>query len=132
MDKTGRPRQPKSILVVEDEPIARLAVCGMVEAAGYRLCGAAASGERALELAAACRPDLVLMDINLGRGRMDGVATAHELRRRHGTPVVFVTAYARPDVMARLDGLEMAGYLRKPFGPPELLGTIERVVGPAA
>jgi two-component system cell cycle response regulator DivK len=58
----------KCILVVEDQPDNRRILRDMLTNAGYELVEAE-SGEEALTAVATSRPDLILMDIQLGRLR---------------------------------------------------------------
>ncbi len=115
------------ILVVEDELIVAKDLCAMLERFGYEVSGRAASGARALELAAELRPDLVLMDIHL-RGQMDGIATAQELHRRQQLPVLFITAFADDDTIARASATHALGYVIKPFQEQELKSVLALAV----
>lgn len=63
------------ILIVEDEAIVAEDLSRKLERLDYEVSGMAGSGEEAVALARARRPDLVLMDIRL-EGRMDGVEAA--------------------------------------------------------
>jgi len=63
------------VLVVEDEAVIAMEIEMRLGKMGYEIVGPAATGERALALAEASRPDLALMDINLV-GPQDGVDTA--------------------------------------------------------
>jgi len=56
-----------NILIAEDEPIIALDIQRTLEKLGYRVCDVVDTGERAVEAAEACRPDLVLLDIKIGR-----------------------------------------------------------------
>jgi PAS domain S-box-containing protein len=112
------------LLIVEDEPIVAMDLEERLTSMGYRLAGRAATGEQALALAREQNPDLVLMDIRI-QGEMDGIATAAEIRRLLRIPVIFLTAYAEDDTLARAKVAEPYGYLLKPFDPRELKSTIE-------
>lgn len=67
------------ILIIEDEAIVALDIKGRLHALGYSVVGVAASGEKAIELAAEHTPDLILMDIML-EGKMDGIDTALSIK----------------------------------------------------
>ena len=82
------------------------------------------SGEEAVERVAATQPDLVLMDIKL-KGQMDGVEAAEVIRTRFGLPVVFLTAYADTETLARAKLTRPYGYLVKPFEDRDLRTTVE-------
>lgn len=70
------------VLVVDDELINREIIGSFVSHTGRRIC-LAASGAQALELAAAQRFDLILMDIRLGAG-MSGLEAARHIRATAG------------------------------------------------
>jgi hypothetical protein len=114
----------KQILVVEDEVIVARDLEHELKSLGYDVPAIASSGEEAIEKAAAANPHLVLMDIRL-KGLMDGVDTAHEIRRRFNIPVVFLTAYADEATLQRAKTAEPYGYLLKPFETRELRTSIE-------
>jgi two-component system, cell cycle sensor histidine kinase and response regulator CckA len=113
-----------SIIIVEDEFIVAAEIEERLTAMGYRMAGAADSGELALELINRQRPDLVLMDIRL-RGEMDGITAATEIRRRFHLPVIFLTAYSEDSTLDRAKLAEPYGYILKPFDDRELKSTIE-------
>jgi CheY-like chemotaxis protein len=86
----------------------------------------AASGIEALQLAAAARFDLVLLDLQMPE--MDGVETAIRLRRLTGyekTPLVAVTANATEEYRRRCAAAGMQAFLTKPVSGAELLATVE-------
>ena len=72
-------------------------------------------------------PDLVLMDIRLS-GEMDGIETAERIKAEHGSPVIFLTALADRETIARAKATEPYGYLLKPFNDRELQSTVEMAV----
>jgi diguanylate cyclase (GGDEF)-like protein/PAS domain S-box-containing protein len=112
------------ILVVEDEIIVAADIQDRLEALGYEVPATVGWGEKAVELADALRPDLVLMDIQL-KGRMDGVEAADQIRQRFGIPVVYLTANADHPTVQRAKVTEPFGYVIKPFEERELHTTIE-------
>ena len=70
------------VLVVDDEALVAIGVVMLVEDAGHEALGPAHSYQEAVALAAQARPDVVLMDVNLGRSSPDGVAAAEAIRPR--------------------------------------------------
>ena len=117
--------KPARLLVVEDEMITARDLQDHLEELGYDVPDVASSGGEALDLAASLRPDLVLMDINLGGASRDGVEIARELRERFGLPVIYLTAYADQATLSRASQTAPLGYLTKPFERREIHATIQ-------
>ncbi|HID74348.1 MAG TPA: response regulator, partial [Thermoplasmata archaeon] len=122
-ENEGRGRRTR-VMIVEDERIVAEDIRRTLLGLGYEVNGVAATGDRALEMVDAARPDLVLMDIRL-KGGMDGLTAAEEIRHRHGVPVVFLTAYADDDTIRRAKASGPYGYVIKPFEARELHSTIQ-------
>jgi PAS domain S-box-containing protein len=112
------------VLIVEDERIAAEDLRMTLEGLGFETAGVVASGEDALVRAETGHPDLVLMDIVL-KGKLNGIGTALELRRRHDLPVIYITAYSDPDTIERVKESQPYGYIHKPFDFRELQVVIE-------
>ncbi len=83
--------QPLRLVVVDDHPMFRRGVVGLLQSVGDTVVvGEAATGEEAVALATALRPDVVLMDLNLPA--MTGVeATRDVLRVSPDTAVLVLT-----------------------------------------
>ncbi len=113
-----------SILIVEDEKIIAKGIEKRLKGMGYTVAGMAATGEEALEKVESLRPDLLLMDINLGAG-MDGVAAAELVRVRFDLPVVFLTAFSDDATLQRAKLTEPFGYILKPYEDQDLRTAIE-------
>lgn len=114
----------KKILIVEDESIIAEDISDSLISLGYRITGMVYSGEEAIEAAAKCRPDLVLMDVNL-QGEIDGITAAAEIRARFQIPVVYLTAYADENTLRRVNATKPFGYIVKPFEEKNLHTTIQ-------
>ena len=111
------------ILIVEDERIVALDLSHTLEALGYAIAGIASHAQEAIDAAGELRPDLVLMDINLGEGA-DGTTAAAEIALRWRIPIVFLTAYSERDTLARAEATSPYGYLVKPYKLRELEATL--------
>src|SRR4051812_22715402 len=69
---------PVTVLVVDDNAVVRSGLCGLLEASPViHVVGEAWDGERAVELARALLPDVVLLDVRMPR--QDGVSAAREI-----------------------------------------------------
>src|SRR5690606_33774955 len=80
----------RSVLIVEDEMIIAYCIADQLEDLQFSVQGIEASGEEALKTAAAKKPDIAIVDVGL-RGRLDGVETAIELRRRFDVPSILAS-----------------------------------------
>ncbi|MCV2355830.1 response regulator [Paucibacter sp. B2R-40] len=118
------PPSPPRILIVEDEHIVARDLQQQLEELGYATVGHAVCGEQGLAMATELRPDLVLMDIQLS-GTHDGIEAAQQIRATLALPVVFLTAFAADEVLARAKLTEPFGYILKPFTERELRTVLE-------
>jgi len=118
------PLQGRKVMIVDDDRLNIRILAGILTAEGYEL-AEADSGERALELYAAFRPDLILLDVMLPG--IDGFETCRRLKKLYGekcAPVIFITALSdSDDVVAGLNA-GGADYLPKPFKAKEVLARI--------
>jgi len=114
----------KTVLVVEDERVVAKDLQHTLVRLGYRVPVTVASAEDAIRAVAEECPDIVLMDIRI-KGELDGIETARILRRRFDVPVVYLTAYADSETVARAKSTEPLGYLLKPVKLDELRTTLE-------
>jgi signal transduction histidine kinase len=112
------------ILIVEDETIVALDMRCRLEGFGYQVCGLAATGPVAIQLADEHRPDLILMDIKL-KGEMDGIEASISIRQLFNVPIVFVTAFTDDETLKRVNTMSSYGYVVKPYHERELKIIIE-------
>ncbi|GAB4357181.1 MAG: sigma-54 dependent transcriptional regulator [Immundisolibacter sp.] len=117
-----------AVMVVEDDPALREALCDTLDLAGYRSL-AAADGQAALAMLERERPALVVSDVQMQP--MDGNALLRALRRhRPDLPVVLMTAFGTIGraVQAVRDGA--VEYLAKPFEPQALARIVGQLLPP--
>ena len=116
---------PKTnVLVVEDESIVSKDIQHSLKKLGYNVVGAASTGERAFELAASEKPDIILMDIML-KGDINGIETASRVKEELQIPVIYLTAYADESTLEKAKVTEPYGYIIKPFKEVDLHTSIE-------
>lgn len=115
---------PARILIVEDERIVALDLRMALETLGFQVVAVASTKDDAVRMTMSYKPDLVLMDINLGDGG-NGIEAAEEVMRFADIPVVFLTAYADNLTLRRAAVAAPYGYLVKPIQSIELNATIQ-------
>jgi len=102
----------RTILLVEDETIIALDEKSVLEKYGYKVI-VASTGESSVEL---CDRDpgidLILMDIDLGKG-MDGTEAAQAILSRHQLPIVFLSSHSEPEIVEKTEKITSYGYILK-------------------
>ena len=122
------------VLIIEDEAMIAWMMESLLEEMGFTAISIAACGEDAVKMAERIRPELVISDINLGPGGIDGVEATTRIIRSAKIPVVFITAYVSADARDRIaHEVPGAHLLRKPVSAETLRQTIVKAVsqGPA-
>jgi signal transduction histidine kinase/ActR/RegA family two-component response regulator len=118
-----------TILIVEDNPVNQRVAARLVERMGFRT-EVAADGEAALERWEAGHYAAILMDCQMPK--LDGFAATAEIRRREGsavhTPIIAMTADARPSTRDACHAAGMDHYVSKPFSPAELAAALGQFV----
>jgi two-component system LytT family response regulator len=111
-------------LVVDDEPVARAGLKGMLAAFDWiEVIGEAADGRSASRAIEMLKPELVFLDV-----QMPGLLGTDVLRQvTHRPFVIFTTAYSQHAVTAF--ELGAVDYLLKPFGAARLAAALARVRG---
>jgi two-component system KDP operon response regulator KdpE len=107
---------PPTVLVVDDEPQIRRVVRNALEADGARVVEAA-TGREGADLAAAERPDLIVLD--LGLPDVAGLQLCRDLRAWSTAPVVVLSARHSDQEKAALLDAGADDYVTKPFSPVE-------------
>jgi PAS domain S-box-containing protein len=113
-----------SILIVEDNLLVAEDIRVKLGKLGFQVSGVAKNGERAIEKAKDTQPDLILMDIELGKG-INGIEAAEQIRKKENIPVIFLTAYTDDETLSRAKKVEPYGYIVKPFDSGKLKTSIE-------
>ena len=115
------PRNGLRVLAVDDDPQAIRHVRDILTNAGY---GTVLAGdpEEALRLMATERPRLVLL--NPLMPGTDGIGLMHDIVAIADVPVIFLSEYARDEVIAQAMDAGADDYVLKPYSPTELAARI--------
>lgn len=116
------PNPKPRLLTIEDDELTRTAVESVLDGEGY-VVRALPTGTDAERVAETFRPDLAILDIDLGGGP-DGYTVARRLKGLGDFPILFLTGKA--EVEDRLAGFDIGAddYLVKPFSMAELLARV--------
>ncbi|MCW6038933.1 response regulator [Spirulina subsalsa FACHB-351] len=114
-----------TILVVEDEAVIGMNIRSTLKRLGYHVPPVVPSGEKAVQKAHSLKPDLILMDIMLKKGGIDGVQAAEKIGEDLEIPIVFLTAHSDPQTIERAKAAAPFGYIVKPFEERNLQTTVE-------
>lgn len=118
------------VLIIEDEAMIAWMLESLLEDMGFETLVVVASGEEAVAAARRDTLGLIVSDINLGSGRLDGVDTAATLVTLVTAPILFVTGHANAEAQARIfRNVPGAPILRKPIVPDELRRSVLNLVG---
>lgn len=114
------------VLIVDDSKFMRMLLGDLLSRNGFEILEAE-SGEEAVKVYLAERPDLVTLDI-LMPGR-DGIETVQDLRAQDpDARVVMVTALGMEDYIQRALEAGADGFILKPFSPERVLETLREVM----
>ena len=114
------------IVIAEDDPDILELVNWRLQRSGYQVM-AAMNGAEALDLIRRHKPQVALLDVSMPE--LTGLEVVRELRAAgDATPVVMLTARARPeDHAAGIDaGADL--YLTKPFSPQDLVAAVQSLL----
>ncbi len=120
----------RRVLIIDDEDDIREVASLSLEATADWTILTASSGREGIKVAAAEKPDAILMDVMMPE--MDGPTTFKHLQlnpETKGIPVVLLTAKVQGVDQRRFAGLGVAAILFKPFDPLTLAAQISEVLG---
>ncbi len=128
---------PATVLVIDDDPDFRESIRYVLESHGYRTLEAA-SGREGLKMAAAHKPDAIILDI-LMETSVEGYTVTHALKHMdeyaacRNIPVFMVSSIEEtPDerfpMCAEVDLIRPDRYFSKPLDVARLLQTLERTI----
>ncbi|MGC9514014.1 MAG: PAS domain S-box protein [Fidelibacterota bacterium] len=114
----------KTILLVEDEFLIAMAEKAILEDYGYSVL-LAHTGEDAVQIMEKENSiDLILMDINLGKG-IDGTEAAKQILKNHDLPLIFLSSHTEREIVDKTEGITSYGYIVKDSGETVLIQSIK-------
>lgn len=119
---------PHTILIVDDEPVARTLAQKRISEQGYKVI-MAANGEEALQALSQTRPDMILLDVEMPR--MNGYTFVGELAKLNlnpRIPIVVLTAHEELGPIFKRHGVRE--YLIKPLNIELVVAKIQGILGP--
>lgn len=121
----------KNILIIDDSSSLRTLVKMSLERAGYGVMEAGDGVQALQRLSTADKVHLIICDVNMPN--MDGITFLGELKknpRMKFTPVIMLTTEDAPAKMQAAKAAGARAWLVKPFNPPTLIDTVQRVILP--
>jgi DNA-binding response OmpR family regulator len=122
-------RHTPTICVIDDDPLVREVVAGILNVDGYAVVQAK-DGEAGMDVMAHNPPALIITDVMMPN--RDGIETIREAKRRFpGTPILVMSGSA---VEARIDFLALArklgadAHIKKPFEPGAFLEQVRTLL----
>lgn len=119
-DKT----KTKTILLVEDDYLNRRLSKKVLIEFGYEILEAKNS-EDAITLLNKETIDFVLLDINLGKQKQEGISLGKEIKERYAIPFAYLSAYESATIVEQAIATSPYTYLTKPFKQADLTATVE-------
>ncbi len=115
------------ILIADDHPMFRQGLKQILELEkDMEVIAQASSGNEVVQLARECKPDIVLMDINMPEG--NGIWAIEELKRGENPPkIVVLTIHEDREYLFRTIQLGVEGYILKDAEPSVLISAIRSV-----
>ena len=114
------------VLLVEDDHAVTHALMLRLQASGFEVTPAP-DGQAAVDVAAHCAPDVLVVDINLPHE--NGFEVQRSIRDLCGlTPTVMITAMRCEDAREKAEGLPATWFLEKPFTTPFLIQRLRQAL----
>jgi two-component system, NarL family, response regulator NreC len=117
------------VLVVDDHAVIRRGVQGILSSfPEFELCGEAANGEEAIQLAEKLRPEIIVMDVSMPG--LNGLEATRIIRRiLPNTKVLLLTLHSSTELVRSALRAGAQGYVLKSDAEQELIRAMNVVMG---
>ncbi|PRQ07329.1 response regulator [Enhygromyxa salina] len=124
MTSEEKPRRARAI-IVEDEWIVARDLQHILEEIGLQILRLVRRPSDLMPVVEELRPDLLVLDIDLD-AEIDGIELAEQVQKNFPTcALLFVSAHAEPETLARIRRVDAHGFVVKPFARPQLEAAVE-------
>lgn len=106
------------IAVADDEPDMRDFFEKVLPRFGHQVVAVAENGAQLVEHCRKLQPDLIITDIKMPE--LDGIEACGQICKERAVPVILVSAYHDPALVARAEADHVLAYLVKPIGLADL------------
>ncbi|MDQ6995873.1 MAG: response regulator [Mariprofundus sp.] len=118
-----------TILIVDDEPVIREIAHAILEDVGFDIIEAV-DGKQAVELYRQHQSDISAVLLDMTMPKMDGKACFVELRKINpDVRVLLSSGYSEQDITELFAGLDLAGFIQKPYLPESLQQQMDEILG---
>lgn len=115
-------------LIVDDHPIVREACERLLKSSGVETVSQASSPAEAFRIYRSLRPDVIVSDLTIRTGVLDGISLIRRLRLHDKTtPVLVLSMHMDPVIISRTLEVGATGYLLKTTCPEEFIKAFHRV-----
>ncbi len=116
----------RSVLIIDDHPVIRLAIRFLLEHEGYVVIGETDNGVDALQMVRECEPDLIILDICIPK--LDGLELLERFNSMHGPlRTLVLTAQSATLFANRCMRAGASGFVCKQQDLSELLSAIKAI-----
>ena len=116
-----------SILIADDSVFAREVLKDILSRNGYKNIAEASDGLEVVEMYEKERPDLVLLDLIMGK--MDGICALEKIMEKdRSARVIVVSATGQEDIVSQCMKLGSAGFVVKPVDEIKLMSEIKKAI----
>jgi DNA-binding NarL/FixJ family response regulator len=120
----ANPPKPARILIADDHDVVRKGLKALIEAAGHMVCGEAATGRQAVDIAAKTAPHVVVLDVSMPD--MNGLEAARKIHESvPSAEVLIVTAHDSEQVVRDVLAAGARGYMLKSDAGRDLVDAVE-------